>query len=47
MDTADACLARDRFMGEILLTLPLMVNHRQMNEDDRYVVANWLDTIAD
>jgi hypothetical protein len=47
MDTADAFLARDRFMGEILLTLMSSAKIQPMNAGDRDVVAKWLVTIAD
>ena len=47
MDTPDAFLARDRFMGEILLTLMSSAKIQPMNAGDREVVAKWLVKIAD
>jgi Alginate lyase len=47
METADAFLARDRFMGEILLTLMSSAKIQPMKASERDVVAKWLVTIAD
>jgi Alginate lyase len=47
MDTADAYLARDRFMGEILLTMMSSAKKYPMTSEDRVIVNNWLVTIAD
>ncbi len=47
MNTADAFLTRDRFMGEILLTLMSSAKVQPMAASDRDVVAKWLITIAE
>jgi Alginate lyase len=47
MNTADAYLARDRFMAEILLTLMSSAKNHPMNADNHKAVADWLAKIAD